>query len=173
MTVTATATEATQTFTVKVATGTGVEKEETITVSSLYDSVQKVTITKTVKDIATSNSWENSKQYNSIALDDNVTVTITGGQNSGKYYDSGNEWRTYQNESPKITISSTTKKIISVKITYAIKNTGILVDSNNNNITSDTVVTVNANSVEFSVGNTSTAMNGQVKITAFEVIYEA
>ena len=70
-------------------------------------------------------------------------------------------------------ISSTTKKIISVKITYAIKNTGILVDSNNNNITSDTVVTVNANSVEFSVGNTSTAMNGQVKITAFEVIYEA
>ncbi len=173
MTVTATATEATQTFTVKVATGTGVEKEETITVSSLYDSVQKVTITKTVKDIATSNSWENSKQYNSIALDDNVTVTITGGQNSGKYYDSGNEWRIYQNESPKITISSTTKKIISVKITYAIKNTGILVDSNNNNITSDTVVTVNANSVEFSVGNTSTAMNGQVKITAFEVIYEA
>lgn len=173
MTVTATATEATQTFTVKVATGTGVEKEETITVSSLYDSVQKVTITKTVKDIATSNSWENSKQYNSIALDDNVTVTITGGQNSGKYYDSGNEWRTYQNESPKITIASTTKKIISVKITYAIKNTGILVDSNNNNITSDTVVTVNANSVEFSVGNTSTAMNGQVKITAFEVIYEA
>lgn len=173
MTVTATATEATQTFTVKVATGTGVEKEETITVSSLYDSVQKVTITKTVKDIATSNSWENSKQYNSIALDDNVTVTITGGQNSGKYYDSGNEWRTYQNESPKITISSTTKKIISVKITYAIKNIGILVDSNNNNITSDTVVTVNANSVEFSVGNTSTAMNGQVKITAFEVIYEA
>ena len=38
-------------------------------------------------------------------------------------------------------------------------------------VASETVVTVNANSVTFSVGNTGTKTNGQAQITGIEIIY--
>jgi hypothetical protein len=45
----------------------------------------------------------------------------------------------YQNENPKITISSETRTIVSVKITYTVSNTGILT-LNGSNVESNTVV---------------------------------
>ena len=57
-----------------------------------------------------------------------------------------------------------------MKITYSISNTGVLT-LNGSNIASGKVVNVNANTVTFGVGNTGTATNGQVKITAIEVVY--
>ena len=113
-----------------------------------------------------------------MTLDENVSVTTSGtpvgnyGLNTGKYYTSGNNWRIYQNENPSVTITAAEgKTIVSVKITYSIKNTGTLT-LNGENIASDTVVEVNANSVTFSVGNTGTATNGQAQITAIEVVYQ-
>jgi hypothetical protein len=57
-----------------------------------------------------------------------------------------------------------------VKVTYTVDKTGILT-LNGSNVASGTVVEVNAPSVTFSVGNTGTATNGQVRITAIEVVY--
>jgi hypothetical protein len=130
-----------------------------------------------IETYATANGWENSKLYDTIKVNDDITVTVSGtpvgnwGANSGKYYTSGQNWRIYQNENPAVTITAAAgKTIASVKITYAIKNTGTLT-LNGENIASETVVAVNASSITFSVGNTGTATNGQAQITAIEVIY--
>ena len=139
---------------------------------------EKTTVTVSIADYATANGWTNSTLYAGITLDENVSVTTSGtpvgnyGLNTGKYYSSGNNWRIYQNENPSVTITAAEgKTIVSVKITYSIKNTGTLT-LNGENIASGTVVEVNANSVTFSVGNTGTATNGQAQITAIEVVYQ-
>ena len=94
------------------------------------------------------------------------------GSNTGKYYNNGNNWRMYQTENPTLTISAANgKTIVSVKITYSVTNTGVLTQ-NSAKITTGTVVSVNAGSVSFGIGNTGTATNGQVRITAIEVIYQ-
>ena len=78
----------------------------------------------------------------------------------------------YQNEAPAITVTAAEgKSITSVKFTYSNKNKGVLTN-NGVNVTSGTLVTVNANSITFSVGNTGTATNGNIQITAIEVIYQ-
>ena len=130
-----------------------------------------------IADYAAANGWTNSTLYDSVVLNSYIIASVTGtptgswGQNTGKYYTSGNNWRIYQNENPAITIAAADGKIIvSVKISYTIDKTGILT-LNGANVESDTIVTVNANSITFSVGNTGTATNGQVRITAIEVVY--
>ena len=135
--------------------------------------VGKVTVSVSVADYATANGWVNSTQYNTLTMDNNVSVSVTGGGNTGKYYTSGTNWRIYQSENPSIVVSAAEGyNIVSIKISYTISNTGVLTQ-NGTQIESDTVVEVNANSMTFSVGNTGTATNGQVRITAIEVVYEA
>lgn len=138
----------------------------------------QTTVTVSIADYADTNEWANSTLYDTIVVDENVTVTATGtpvgdwGANTGKYYTNGENWRIYQNETPSVTITAVEgKTIVSVKITYAVKNTGTLT-LNGENVASGTVVTVNANTVTFSVGNTGTATNGQAQITEIEVVYE-
>ena len=136
------------------------------------EPVEPTTVSISIKDYASANSWTNGTKYTTINTDSNVTITCSGGGNTGKYYTSGNNWRIYQNESPKITISANNgKTIVSVKITYSVNNTGTLT-LNGVNVTSATVTTVNASSITFGVGNTGSATNGQVRITAIEVIYK-
>lgn len=130
-----------------------------------------ITVSKTIADIAAANSWENSTQYNTINLNEVITATVTGEGNTGKYYTSGNNWRIYQTESPSLTISASQGYTIdSVKITYSVDKTGVLT-YNSSNVTSGTKVDVNASSITFGVGNTGTATNGQVRVTAIEVVY--
>ena len=133
--------------------------------------------TVVIGDYATANSWANGTAYNTLVIGD-VTVTVSGtatgsyGANTGKYYTSNSSWRVYQNEFPPLTFTATEGKTIkSVKITYTAAKTGVLT-LGEQQIESDTVVEVNANSVTFSVGNTGTVNNGNIQITAIEVIYE-
>ena len=139
--------------------------------------VEGTTASVVIADLADTNAWENSKPYTTFAADANITVSVTStpvgdyGANSGKYYENGENWRIYQNEAPVVTIAAAEGKTIkTVKVTYAVKNDGTLT-LNGANVASEEVVTVNANSVEFSVGNTSDKTNGQAQITAIEVIY--
>lgn len=130
-----------------------------------------VTVSKTIADIADSNSWADAKQYTTIAFDNVITVTATGGGNTGKYYTNGENWRIYQNETPSLTISATDEyKINTVKITYTINNTGVLT-LNGSNVNSGTEVPVNASSISFGVGNTAGGAKGQVRVTEIEVVY--
>ena len=125
----------------------------------------------TAKNTISSNGWANETQYTSLKIDNVVTITLTGGENTGKYYENGENWRLYQTENAKVKIAvSDGYTIVSVKITYNISNSGTL-KLTGSNVASGTVVDVNAQSIEFSVGNTGTKTNGQVRITAIEVVY--
>ena len=135
---------------------------------------ETVTINTNIGDYAAAHSWENSKQYSKIEIDANVTATAVGGSNTGKYYTNGNNWRIYQNENPTISIAVVDGyKLVSIKISYTVDNTGVLT-LNGSNIASADVVEVNASSIVFGVGNTnSDVSNGQVRITQIDVVYVA
>ena len=136
------------------------------------------TATVTIADYADANAWENGTLYSEIQVNADVTVAVvstvsTGyAPNSGKYYTSGEGWRTYQTEAPAITVTAAEgKTIVSVKITYESNKTGVLLNGEAQ-IETDAVVEVNANSITFGVGNTDASVtNGQVRITAIEVVY--
>ena len=124
-----------------------------------------------IQNYASANSWANGTKYASVKIDENITASVTGGSNTGKYYTSGYEWRLYQTETAKLTISAIEGKTIkTAKITYNVSNTGVL-KLNSSNVTSGTTSTINASSVTYNVGNSGSATNGQVKVTAIEVVY--
>ncbi len=136
-----------------------------------------VTASTVIADYAAANSWSNGIRYESIAVDSNVTVSSTGtavgdyGLNTGKYYTSGENWRIYQSESATITVTAAEgKTIVSVKISYASQNGGVLT-LDGTAVESEQVVTVNAGSITFGVANSGEATNGQARITSIEVIY--
>lgn len=133
-------------------------------------SMMATEVSVTIADYASSNSWANDTKYTSVNIDENVTATVSGGGNTGKYYTSGNEWRLYQTESASITIATKSGTLSSVTITYAIKNTGELKDGETA-VVSGTAVSVSGDSKTFTVGNSGSATNGQVKITAIAVTY--
>lgn len=163
-----------------IAVATGKEKSVVTEKSCTYvdpnagggDSSETITVSNTIANIADANAWANSKQYKTINLDDVITATVSGGGNTGKYYTSGENWRIYQSENPTLVISADDSYTIkTVKITYSVDKTGVLT-YNKSNITSGTVVDVNAASITFGVGNTGSATNGQVRVTAIEVVYQ-
>lgn len=134
---------------------------------------ETTTVSNTIANIATANSWVNGTKYGTIALDGVIQVVATGGGNTGKYYTSGNEWRIYQTENPTLTVSAGEGYVIkSVKITYKSSNGGVLLNNEKQVMTNDTC-DVNANTITYTVGNTGSATNGQVKVTAIEVVYQA
>ena len=134
-----------------------------------------VVASKTLADLG----WSNGVLYPELKLDSVVTVTATGtpvgnySLNTGKYYNTGKGWRFYQNEKPEFKISvASGYELVSVKITYSVDKTGVLT-LNGNNVDSKAVVTASGSSITFSVGNTGTATNGQVRVSAIEVTYAA
>lgn len=131
----------------------------------------EVTKSVSISTYATANNWSDATKYTSVTIDENITATASTGTNTGKYYNNGTNWRFYQNESPKLTISAATGCTIkTVKVTYSVSNTGVLT-YNGANVSSGTATTINATSATFGVGNTGSATNGQVRITAIEVTY--
>ena len=131
-----------------------------------------------IADYAAANAWENSVLYSELKVNEDITVAVSAtnpssyGQNTGKYYNSDASWRIYQNENPSITVTAAEgKTIVSVKVTYISNKTGVLLNGDAQ-IETDAVIEVNANSITLGVGNTSADVsNGQVRITAIEVIY--
>lgn len=155
---------------------------QTVTVSWSYVSAQyqitlsdpstDITATVVIQDYASENSWSNGTQYTTVNVDEVVTATASGGNNDGKYYTSGYEWRFYQSSTGTLTISVDEDYIIdSVTITYNVGNTGTFLDSGSNVVASGVSQTVNASSVAYTVGNTGDVTNGQAKITAITVVY--
>lgn len=143
------------------------------------DPTESTTLTVVMADYAANNSWANGTLYAEAKLNDDITV-ITAcekpnaqyGQNTGKYYTSDSSWRVYQAEVASITVKAAEgKTIISVKITYLTKNNTDTILNGEEVIASETVVTVNGNSITFTVGNTGDKTNGQVRITGIEIVY--
>lgn len=140
------------------------------------DQPADVTVSFTMESIAKANNWENSELYESFEKD-GISFKATGtplgtfALNTGKYYTKGLNWRIYQNENPSLTITAPEgKKIVSVAINYAVKNTGVLLNGETQ-VASDEVVSVNAKSIVFGVGATdSSKTNGQVQVVSVIVV---
>lgn len=168
----------------KTTTGT---RTTTITVSytgaesKTFDITQdgatsgSVTVTKTMAEIASANSWTTSSGtditcYNVVELDDNVTMSVNEAGNNGSYWVDG--WRVYRSASAVVTIEVPSgKSLETVKFTFTAGNNGKL-SYGSTQLTSDNAVTVSGTSASFTVGNTNNKTNGQIKITAVEVTYK-
>ena len=139
------------------------------------EGVEIITTTVSISDYATANSWVNEKQYFSLVVDENVTITVTYTgtyNNTGKYYSSNKSWRIYQNETPSITFTGAEGvTILTIKITYANKNNGVITHETAQ-YTTGTTIDVNTNTVSFGVASTkSGTTNGNIQITSIEVVY--
>ena len=134
---------------------------------------KKVTASKSVSDLITEYGWDGNTTKQSFNLDENVSVKINGGTNTGKAYE-GDHIRIYATDTPAGTITISVPEgyeLVSIKIstqtgTYAF----LYVDGTTTDI-SNVSTTVSGNEVVLnSVKNGS---NGkQVRVTAFEVVYE-
>lgn len=140
---------------------------------TVYKAVEG-TSSETTKEVTISDSgWDNQSKHISLDIDDNVNVTLTGGDNTGKYYTSGNNWRLYQSENAEMTITAKTGYTLkSVSITFTTSNNGTLIYVGKA-ITSASVVTLSGTSATFSVGNSGSNKNGQIRITKIKVVYIA
>lgn len=125
-----------------------------------------------ISDYASVNNWNNGTQYTTVNIDKNITATAaTTGANTGKYYASGNTWRFYQSDNGKLTINAADGCTIkTIKVTYTVDDSGVLT-YNSSNKESGSEISINATSANFGVGNTNSATNGKVLVTAISVTY--
>lgn len=143
---------------------------------------ETVTVTKTVTQLKEANNWEASSgtTINTLAtsfnLDDNITISTSGSANCGSIW--GNtkgttfDWRLYHAKNGDITIAaSDNHELVSVNLTFTTGSNGVLLDGDNK-ISSNTAIFVSGQSKTFTVGNSDTKTNGQVKITQFSVTYK-
>ena len=130
------------------------------------------TATLNIQAYAEANNWVNQTQYTTATVSP-VTFTANGGGNTGKYYTNGQDWRFYQSESASITITIPDGyTLVSVKPTYTVSNGGVL-KNGNTTVASGTTVNVSGTSATFTVGNSGSATNGQVKFTNIDVVYDS
>ncbi|MBO5789197.1 MAG: hypothetical protein J6R42_04555, partial [Clostridia bacterium] len=137
--------------------------------------VEGTVVSVIIADLAAANGWVNATKYTSFTMDEVITVSCTGSDNSGKYYNSGTNWRLYQTESATMTIAAKDGyKIASITITYASEKTGCLVIDGANFASGSTYEADGASSVTFSVSDTNAAEDkGQARITSITVVYVA
>ena len=129
----------------------------------------EVTVSKTVEELATANSWENGNVVTPFALDEVITVsTEASDANTGKYYTSGQQVRLYQTGAAKLIVTAAEGYTISsITLTYVSQNTGIFVEAESG----VAVDFENVQSATFTVGNSGEATNGQARVTAISVTY--
>lgn len=129
-----------------------------------------ITISKKISEM--SGTTTNGTKVSSMTMNDVITLSAATNGNNGKVYSNGAEWRLYQSESGTMTVSSKTGYVIeSITVTFNSSNTGTLL-YNNNVVTSGKAVAVSGSSIKFTLGNSSTAKNGQIKVTAVSVTYK-
>ncbi len=134
----------------------------------------EITASKTVAELITEYGWTSSTTKQEFKLDNNVTVKINGGSNTGKAYD-GDHIRIYATDSPAGTITITLPdgyELVSIKITTVTGTYAFLyVDGTTTDICNQTVAVSGSSVVLNSVKNGS---NGkQVRVTAIEVVYQS
>lgn len=160
------ATEGKQTVTVTVGEET-VAYEITVNPAG---AALPITISKKISEM--SGTTTNGTKVSSMTMNDVITLSAATNGNNGKVYSNGAEWRLYQSESGTMTVSSKTGYVIeSITVTFNRSNTGTLL-YNNNVVTSGKAVAVSGSSIKFTLGNSSTAKNGQIKVTAVSVTYK-
>ncbi len=151
--------------------------ENKIVVTVVEDvDYEDTTVTYSIATVATANSWKNQSQYTTLPTgDDNLSITAQGGSNTGKYYNSANDWRIYQTESGKVIFSVTGSHVIkSVTLTYKSGNNGIAVYNGNQYESGTTITAVGSTStmeIGVSQSTATTKANGNIQIYSIVVVY--
>ena len=118
-------------------------------VSSLMHNVEPIvaraeeetTLEFNIATIAKENNWSNSVQYSTLPTgNDELEITATGKANTGKYYSKDSTWRIYQNESPKLFISSKNLNIKSITLNYKSDKGGVAIYKENNYTTGANII---------------------------------
>ena len=115
--------------------------------------------------------------YPILQLNESVRLSTTGTPGCGSFWNTSStnetkQWRLYQKQNGNAIVSVAEGcELVSVKLTYTTTNNGVLIDAAGNQVASDAKQTVSGSSVTYTVGNTGTADNGQVRVTAIEVVY--
>ena len=138
-----------------------------------------VTVTKTINEIVDANGYIVSSGstindiIKSIALDDVLTMSTSGDDNCGSFWGTTTyDWRLYQAQKGDLTIAvSGNHSLVSVKFTYTNSNGGSLYDGGSA-VATNNVKTLSGTSKTFTVGSTTGKTNGQVRLTAIEVVYK-
>ena len=159
-------------------------KEGDVTATAKYDItvnaavVDGKTISMTMTEYVANNnctvsSGSDVTMYKKLQLNKSVRMSTTGEDNCGSFWGTTTqEWRLYQNKQGNVIISVAEGcELKSVTLTFGVSNTGALFDANGANVASGSKNTVSGTSVTYTVGNSGTATNGQVKVTAVEVVY--
>ena len=129
----------------------------------------------TIQDYATSNGWTSGTQYSTISKGDlTLTASQSGTSKNGFYFSDVKDWRFYQARGGGLTVSVPEgKNLVSAKFTYSVTNTGVLIaPDGSTQIASGTKYSLSGTSAFFTVGNTGTATNGQVRFTKIVIEYE-
>lgn len=133
-------------------------------------SAEPTTVTKKISEI--SGTTNPGDKVSSMTMDDVITLTASESANNGKVYEKGSEWRLYQSERGTMTVSSKAGYVLeSIIVTFTNKKSGTLL-YNSNVVTSGKAVSVSGSSVKFTLGNSSTATNGQIIVTEISVTYK-
>ena len=132
-----------------------------------------VTASKEIKDLIAELGWTSSTTKQEFNLDENVTVKIDGGSNSGKAYN-GDHIRVYATDTPAGTITINVAEgyeLVSIKVTTVTGTYAFLYVSGTTTDISNVSTAVSGSSVVL-----ETVKNGsngkQVRVLAIEVVYQ-
>ena len=137
------------------------------------EPAEPVTASKTIAELISELGWTSTTTKQTFNLDENVTVKVNGGSNTGKAYN-GDHIRVYATDTPAGTLTITLAEgyeLVSVKVsaqtgTYAFLYAGDVAED----ICNKTVAVSGSSVVLQSVKNGSDGK--QVRITAIEVVYK-
>ena len=133
------------------------------------------TLTMTMNEYVDEHECETgtNKVYSTLYLSESVRMSTSGDPNCGAFFGTTtHDWRLYQQNNGDVTISVADGcELESVTLTYNTSNGGTLFDGSSNQIKSKAKNIVSGSSVTYTVGNTGDATNGQVRITAVEIVY--
>ena len=136
---------------------------------------QETTVSKTVLQmVGTPVPSNGTRRENLTVVSDAITLSVNADGNNGKVYSSGTEWRVYQGDNPQVVVAGQNGHLISsISFTFTVGNTGTFKYGNDAFESGDAIDFNNVSSATFTVGNSTGAANGQVKITAISVTYVA
>lgn len=142
---------------------------------------EEVTVSVTINDIVADNGYtvsagtEIGDIVTSIQLDENLIMSTDGSANSGSFWTTNStiDWRLYQTTSANLKFTVPEGYLIkSVKVTYNNNNNGSLYDKGVAMASNTIDENINFPSVEYTVASTNKdKTNGQVRVTAVEVVY--
>lgn len=137
-------------------------------------SQENRTATINISEYAVAHSWVNEEKYYQVIVDESISVKAADNSDgyTGQYNSKNNYWGMYQtSDSEWYVQGGSGATLTSVSFKYDINNTGILVYNNTQYKSENPISLSGSTSGMFTVGNTGSATNGQVRITGISVSY--